>query len=124
MDVGDIVRVQQGQFATGMLIGRVIVESIDTFEIEWHLVELPTQSNVTFVDSLAWYADDPDSILGVNTYLTDEFFQRGQLLTIGGRYLTIDGDMILIPTLDLIAIDDDFLSIDSAFVQLGLTNGN
>ena len=125
LDVGAILRVQQGAFAKDMMIGRVVVVSIETFEIEWHLVDVPTSQSVTDVEVLAWYADNEANILGINTYLTDEIFVRGNFLTIGGKYLEIDGDKILIPSLDLLAIDDDFVTIDGDFIEIGLAlNGS
>ena len=120
LEVGDIVRVQDGANVYSMMIGSKTVESDDTFELEWHLVEVDTDDVKD-----AWYADDPLSILGVNTYLTNAEFVRGDFLTVGGKYVTIGGHRVLIPSLDLLAVDSDFLTIGGVFITIGLTrNGD
>ena len=123
-DVGKILRIQDGPFSKDMMIGRIVVDSIDTFEIEWHLVEVPTSKSVTDVEVPAWYADNQDNILGINTYLTDEVFTTGNFLTVAGEFFTLTGHNIIIPSLELFALAGDYFTLGGSPIKLGASNGS
>ena len=124
-DTGTIFRVldKQTDLQVDMLLGHKRVTSSDILEVEWDLVELPT--NVGVYDR-GWILDNDAYILGVNTYLVDRQRTARNVLTIAGRELKLNGRNLTFQNLNLLTLNNRYLTLNGNYLNfnLGENNGN